>query len=157
VLCLVHHVHREQWNMNFPPLWARFGWWVESRLSPRVYRRSRHITVSETSRRELLATGVEPPIEIVHNGADPRTPATAKSDRPTILCLGRLVPHKRVELALEATARLLPVIPDLHVVVMGQGQWQPQLEDLAARLGLDGAVTFTGWVSEREKLRLLDE
>src|SRR5262245_10241657 len=36
VVVLVHHVHREQWRVVLPPLQARVGWWVESRLAPRL-------------------------------------------------------------------------------------------------------------------------
>ena len=38
VVNLVHHVHREQWPVVFGPRTARVGWWLESRLAPRVYR-----------------------------------------------------------------------------------------------------------------------
>lgn len=34
---LVHHCHREQWPVAGPVL-SRVGWFVESRLSPRVHR-----------------------------------------------------------------------------------------------------------------------
>ena len=37
VIELVHHVHREQWPVVMSPAMARFGWWVESWLAPRVY------------------------------------------------------------------------------------------------------------------------
>jgi len=39
VIALVHHVHREQWPVVFGPRVARIGWWIESRLAVRVYRR----------------------------------------------------------------------------------------------------------------------
>ena len=42
-----HHVHREQWPVVYPGLMGRIGWWVESWLAPRLYRRSRYVTVSQ--------------------------------------------------------------------------------------------------------------
>jgi glycosyltransferase involved in cell wall biosynthesis len=158
VLCLVHHVHREQWTMNFSNGWARFGWWIESRLSPRVYRRSRHVAVSEASRRELIAAfGIRAAdIDVVYNGGEPASRQIAVAPSPTILTLGRLVPHKRVEIVLEAAAQIRSDVPGLAVVVAGQGSWQPELSALAARLGIADAVTFTGWVDEQQKERLLD-
>lgn len=156
VICLVHHVHREQWRMNFSPGWARFGWWVESRLTPGIYRRSRHVAVSHATKRELADLGIPAAaIDIVHNGAEPASVATRKAELPTIVCLGRLVPHKRVEMVLEAAARLRNEVPGLQVVVAGQGQWLPRLSELAGRLGISDAVTFTGWVDERRKQELL--
>ena len=158
VACLIHHVHREQWGMNFSSGWARFGWWVESRLSTYVYRRSRHITVSDGTRQELVAMGVPvEQIDVVYNGADERIVTTPRSDRPTVLCLGRLVPHKRVELVLEAAAKIRPDVPDIRVVVAGQGQWFPELEARAEELGIADAVAFTGWVDGETKWRLLGE
>jgi len=157
VVVLVHHVHREQWGVVLPPLAARFGWWVESRLAPRVYRGARYVAVSESTRQELVGLGVEPgSIAVVHNGIDP--PAVASlppTPCPSVCVLGRLVPHKRVELALEATARLRGRLPGLKVSVVGQGWWEPQLREAVARLGLEDTVELLGFVGEEAKHALL--
>ncbi|MGH2557085.1 MAG: glycosyltransferase [Actinomycetota bacterium] len=158
VICLVHHVHREQWSMNFSRSWARFGWWVESRLSTRIYRRSKHIAVSRATQRDLVDLGIaSAAIEVVQNGSGPSLASGQKADAPTVLYLGRLVPHKRVETLLEAAARLRGEVEDLRVVVAGQGPWRSRLSELAASLGLSDVVTFTGWVDEERKQGLLRE
>jgi len=157
VVVLVHHVHREQWRVVLPALPARFGWWVESRLAPRVYRRASYVAVSESTRRELVGLGVEPgAIAIVHNGTDP--PAVSGPPRtayPSVCVLGRLVPHKRVELALEAAARIRGRMPGLKVSVAGQGWWEPRIRAAAARLGLEDTVELLGFVGEEAKHALL--
>jgi glycosyltransferase involved in cell wall biosynthesis len=157
VLALVHHVHREQWPMVLPRRRARLGWWIESRLAPRVYRRCRYVTVSEPTRSELAALGIAPErTTVIHNGTPETPPAAAgRADRPTLLVLSRLVPHKRIEVALRTVAALAPDMPDLSLVVAGQGWWEPNLRALASELGLDGRVRFTGHVSEAEKRDLL--
>jgi glycosyltransferase involved in cell wall biosynthesis len=159
VVCLVHHIHREQWPMNFRAGWARLGWWIESRLSIRAYGRSRHVAVSQATGRELAGLGISPNvIDLVHNGCDRVELSDARrAGRPTIVTLGRLVPHKRVELVLEAAAKLRVEMPDLRVVVIGQGQWLARLQASAERLGIDDDVTFTGWVDQATKERLLSE
>jgi glycosyltransferase involved in cell wall biosynthesis len=160
VLCLVHHIHREQWSMNFSPRQARLGWWIESRLSSRVYRDVRHIAVSESTRRELMELGTPAQnISVVHNGSDPmwQGASARKAPGPTVAFLGRLVPHKRVELLIDAAARLLPDIPDLRVLVIGQGPWEPRLRRHAVDQGVEATLTFTGWVDEPTKHRLLGE
>jgi glycosyltransferase involved in cell wall biosynthesis len=158
LVVLVHHVHREQWRVVLPPLQARVGWWIESRLAPRVYRRARYVAVSEATRRELAALGVPPAaVTVVHNGTTaggqgepvPRTPY------PSVCVLGRLVPHKRVELALEAAARIRPHLPELRVLIVGQGYWEPRLREAVDRLGLQDAVELLGWVDEEAKRRVL--
>jgi glycosyltransferase involved in cell wall biosynthesis len=158
VVGLIHHVHREQWGMNFSSGWARFGWWVESRLSPRMYGECRHVVVSEATRREVVALGIPSEnVEIIHNGAEPTSDLAPRAVAPTVLSLGRLVPHKRVELALEAAARLRPEIPDIRVVVAGHGPWLARLKAHADQLGIADAVSFLGWVEESTKRRLLCE
>ena len=46
VVVLVHHVHREQWPVVFGPVAARVGWFIESRVAPRVYRAKQYVAVS---------------------------------------------------------------------------------------------------------------
>src|SRR3954462_10369718 len=59
VVVLVHHVHREQWPIVFGRLGGAIGWWVESVLAPRLYRRSRYVTVSAATADELAELGVD--------------------------------------------------------------------------------------------------
>ena len=73
VVALVHHVHREQWRVIYGPVMAALGWWLESWLGPRVYRRSRYVAVSEVTRTELATLGVD-------------------RDRSTVIRNGTLIP-----------------------------------------------------------------
>jgi glycosyltransferase involved in cell wall biosynthesis len=157
VIALVHHVHREQWRVIFGPLAARVGWWIESRLAVRVYRTCPYVTVSESSRDELVGLGVDAErITIIRNGTPAAVgPPVARTDHPSLLVLGRLVPHKRVELALRATAVLSLEMPTLQLVVAGQGWWEAPLRALAADLGIEDRVRFTGFVAEEDKHALL--
>ena len=157
VVVLVHHVHREQWHVVLGRAMASFGWWVESWLSPRVHRGCRYVTVSEVSRRELAALGVDPGrVTIVHNGTPEVTgPPVPRTAHPSLLVLGRLVPHKRVELALATLAALSARHPGLTLTVAGRGWWLEPLREEAARLGVADRVTFAGFVDEAAKHRLL--
>ena len=70
VVVLVHHCHREQWPVAGPVL-GRLGWFVESRLSPRLNRRNQYVTVSLPSARDLVTLGVgNERIAVVRNGLD---------------------------------------------------------------------------------------
>jgi glycosyltransferase involved in cell wall biosynthesis len=157
VVVLVHHVHREQWNVVFGRLLATFGWWLESRVSPRLHRGCQYIAVSEVTRRELVELGVrESAVAVVHNGTVPVPPGkAARDDDPSLVVLGRLVPHKRVEHAIQVLAALGPQFPGLHLRVIGEGWWREQLELEAANLGVADRVTFTGFIDERAKQELL--
>jgi glycosyltransferase involved in cell wall biosynthesis len=63
-----------------------------------------------------------------------------------ILSVGRLDLAKRVDLLLRAAA----AEQQLEVVVAGEGPDRARLEELAAKLGLDGRVSFAGRVDEGE-------
>ncbi|MFT4288269.1 glycosyltransferase family 4 protein [Nocardioides sp.] len=149
VLVLVHHTHREQWPIVYPGAMGRLGWWIEGTLAPRLYRRCQYLTVSWASRDELAGLGVdEERIAVVHNGTAPQSGAAEKSAEPSMCVVGRLVPHKRVEHAIDALVALRGRVPGLTLSVVGSGWWEQELRDYAARAGAD--VVFTGYVSEEE-------
>lgn len=154
VIVLVHHCHRDQWPVAGRML-SRVGWFVESRLSPRMHRRNQYVTVSLPSVRDLADLGVDSArVAVVRNGLDAAPPDTLTAERsatPRVVVLSRLVPHKQIEDALDAVAQLLPRVPDLHLDVVGSGWWQDRLLQHAQRLGIAEAVTFHGHVDEATK------
>ncbi len=153
VVILVHHVHREQWSI-LPRALARFGWFMESKVAVRVNRGAPYVAVSEVTRSELVALGVRAgDITIAWNGrpAVPDYEPAERSTAPRLVMLARLVPHKRIEHALEVVAALRDEFPGLHLRVMGSGWWADNLLARRAELGLDDDVTFLGHVSDRQK------
>jgi glycosyltransferase involved in cell wall biosynthesis len=153
VAVVVHHVHREQWPIVFGRVGGRIGWWLESVLAPRLYRRARYVTVSEATRGELTEQGIAAErITVVPNGVEPILPVTTpRSATPRLVVLGRLVPHKQVEHALEVLARLSERWPDVRLAVVGEGWWEDRLRAEAERLGIADRVEFTGFVDEQTK------
>lgn len=157
---LVHHCHREQWPVAGRRT-GRFGWFVESRLSPALHRRNQYVTVSLPSARELTELGVDPgQIAVVRNGVDeaPQASLTAqRSATPRVAVLSRLVPHKQIEDALDAVAVLRRRIPDLHLDIVGGGWWEQRLVDHAAALGIADAVTFHGHIDDEVKHHVVQQ
>ena len=154
VVVLVHHCHREQWPVAGRVL-GRFGWFVESWLSPRLHRHNQYVTVSLPSARDLADLGVDSSrVAVVRNGLDEAPPSsmvTARSATPRVLVLSRLVPHKQIEDALEAVAQLRERVPGLHLDIVGGGWWLERLVQQAARLRISEAVTFHGHVDDATK------
>ena len=75
VVVWCHHVHREQWPVVYPGRMGTVGWWIESRLSPWLYRRSRYVTGSHATRDELVELGVDARrISVIHYGTDRARP-----------------------------------------------------------------------------------
>jgi glycosyltransferase involved in cell wall biosynthesis len=153
VVVLVHHVHREQWPVVYPGLVGRVGWWIESRLATRLYRRCQYVAVSRATRAELRSLGVRGRrIAVVHNGTAP-APLTApgKAPTPTVAVVGRLVPHKQVEHAIDAVLAARTRWPDLRLEIVGSGWWSEALEEYAAERDAGDAVRFLGHVDEVTK------
>lgn len=154
VVVLVHHCHRDQWPVAGRFL-SRFGWFVESWLSPRLHRDNQYVTVSLPSVRDLVDLGVDANrVAVVRNGLDEAPPATLTGERsasPRAVVLSRLVPHKQIEDALDAVAVLRTRIPELHLDVIGGGWWQDRLVRRAEQLGISDAVTFHGHVDDVTK------
>lgn len=161
VVNLVHHVHREQWSSVFSGPLARLGWWLESRMAPKVYRRCRYLTVSEATRDDLADLGVDPSrVTIVHSGNDEpegmaRFAALPRTPEPSLVSLGRLVPHKQVELAIDVVRDLRPTFPGLQLHVAGDGYWMSRLIEHAEKAGLADHVSFHGFVDDETKNWLL--
>jgi len=150
VVCLVHHVHTEQWAMQFPRPLAAAGRWLESWVMPRAYRRAEFVAVSRSTARALEEIGVAAgSITIIEMGAAPLGTLGERAPEPRFLVLGRLVPHKRVELALRAWPAVRARTGGT-LVIAGDG---PELERLEA-IAPEG-VEFTGYVSEERKAREL--
>jgi glycosyltransferase involved in cell wall biosynthesis len=158
VLVLVHHLHHEQWQIIYPGARGRFGWWLESRLATRVYRRCDYLTVSDASAADLAQVGVPPErIHVIHNGIDmPHASACGpRSVTPTLCVVGRLVPHKQVEHAMHVVARLRGEMPGLRLEIVGDGWWRENLETYAKRHGVGDVVTFHGHLDDAARDRVL--
>ena len=153
VVVLVHHVHREQWPIVFGRLGGAVGWWIESVLAPRLYRRCRYVTVSTATADELDGLGIHGDrLSVVRNGLNPAPPVlAAPSPEPRLVVLGRLVPHKRVEHAIDVVARLRDRWPGLRLSIVGEGWWEDELRAAAERLGVTDVVEFRGFVDEQGK------
>jgi glycosyltransferase involved in cell wall biosynthesis len=158
VLLLVHHLFgRTAFEQASPPVAA--ATWLLERTVPRVYRGLPVVAVSESTRRDLVSRGMDPQlIEVIPNGIDlaafSPAPARGRFDTPTLLYLGRLQRYKRVDLILEAAARLLAGGHALRVVIAGHGDQAPALRTLARRLGIEAQVDFRGRVTDEERLDL---
>ena len=50
----LHHVHDTMWEMTLPPRLARVGRTIEFRVAPPLYRRTPIVTLSDSSKRELV-------------------------------------------------------------------------------------------------------
>ncbi|MEV6280510.1 glycosyltransferase family 4 protein [Nocardia sp. NPDC051832] len=71
-------------------------------------------------------------------------------DRPTILCLSRLVPRKGQDALIVAMREIRAKIDGAVLVIAGGGPYEDKLRGLATALGVDRDVVFTGRVASAE-------
>lgn len=163
VLLVVHHVHQAQFTAHLPAPAAALARWLERVLMRRVYRRRTVAAVSASTAAEMRdQLGWTGDIRILANGADLPSYDAGRAiakDADRIAVLGRLVTHKRVDLALEAVAGVARRADlagrRLHVDVIGHGPDRERLVARTAELGLADRVTFHGYLSEAGKHAVL--
>ncbi|MBX3313448.1 MAG: glycosyltransferase family 4 protein [Actinobacteria bacterium] len=155
----LHHVHADMWKMVLPPRLARLGDTIESRIGPRVYRRSHMVTLSESSKAEMLEIGFRDElVDVVPPGIDPRfRPGGDRSTTPLVLAVGRLVPVKRFDRLIRAAVRAREQVPGLELRIVGTGPEREALDSLVASLGAEHIVTFTGRVDDDELVSLYQQ
>ncbi len=156
VILLIHAVHQEVFKdgLSYPKyLFATF---LEKKVMPLVYRNVQVVTVSASSKADILEhklTTKEP--IIVHNGVDLNFyKPSKKSATPLVVYIGRLKKHKSLEVFIKMAKRILVEIPSVEFVVAGDGPDKEPLTALVKSLGLEDKVKFLGKVSEDEKLKL---
>jgi glycosyltransferase involved in cell wall biosynthesis len=98
-------------------------------------------------------------VRLVHCGLEPAfhsAPVRPIPQAPRLVCIGRLLEAKGHLLLVEAAARLVARGTDLELVLVGDGDLRPKIEELAAARGLHGKVRITGWLGgERVREEIL--
>ncbi|MBX3441528.1 MAG: glycosyltransferase [Planctomyces sp.] len=119
-------------------------------------------TVSEGLRQAVLQLGAAPErVRVLSQGVDPEQfhpgdrEATRRRlglslSRPMIVWVGRMVPVKRLDLLVEAVARLRCTEPDVELCLVGDGECRREVEQNVRRLKLEGVVRLVGAVPYHE-------
>lgn len=159
VILIVHHLFGSTafQEASFPV--AAATWLLELPV-PRVFRDLPVVVVSDSTRLDLVARGMDPErIVVIPNGVDLERltpePNGERSESPTLLYLGRLKKYKRIDLIILALAELRDRGVACRLIVAGKGDHRGALERQCQELGLSDRIVFPGFVSEEEKLGLL--
>jgi glycosyltransferase involved in cell wall biosynthesis len=75
----------------------------------------------------------------------PREDLGVRSDSRVITSIGRLDRQKRLPWLFRQVRSIQRSIPDLEVVLVGEGPEEPVLRSLAASLGISRRIHFVGW------------
>lgn len=153
----LHHVHGDMWKMVLPPRLAAMGQTLEHRIAPALYRRTRIVTLSESSKRQLVSELRFRPelVSVVPPGIDPQfTPGGERSPEPLVVAVGRLVPVKHFDVLLRTMAEVRERRPDATLTIVGEGYERRALDQLVRELDAESWVTFAGRVTDEELVDL---
>jgi phosphatidylinositol alpha-1,6-mannosyltransferase len=75
--------------------------------------------------------------------------------KQVILTVGRMVARKGTDMAVRAMKQVVARRPDVHYLIVGDGEIRAEVEQLIASEGLQAWVTLVGKVSEADLLRYL--
>lgn len=125
-------------------------------LARSVYNADQIITVSQTTRRDLLRfyPGINPDsVETVYSGRPPvqHPTGTPPVSGSYLFCLGSIEPRKNLLFLLKAFNRLVSRLPEFKLVLGGGDGWKsgPVL-DYIRQNNLDKKVILTGYLSDPE-------
>ena len=155
----LHHVHAEMWRMVMPEneRLAKAGELLEAKIAPPFYRRSPIVTLSESSKAELVHDlGFRPDrVTVVPPGIHPRfTPGGQRDDEPLVCAVGRLVPVKRYDRLIEVMVEVRRTHPTARLVIVGEGYERPVLDEAIRRLDAADWVSLPGRLSDDDVIDL---
>ncbi len=135
-------------------------------LLPPIYRATPFVVVSDSTKQELIEKGLPARnMAVIPNCVNrAQFPFTARvrhngSFAPIIAYFGRLKRYKSVHHLLEAFVPLADEFPEAKIHIMGKGDAEADLRELAQRLGLNTPdvqrVEFLGFIPEEHKAEIL--
>lgn len=155
-----HHLFRTSIFRETNPLVACYVYGMESLALASYARRGIPFLVNSPSTLEDFASFGFPRdrLTIAYLAVDHnvfRQTGVEKSPTPLIGCFGRLKRYKSIDVLLRALPAVLAQVRDLRVVIAGEGDDRPRLEQMSAELGLGGVVQFTGFLTNEARVELL--
>ncbi|MEM5825795.1 MAG: glycosyltransferase family 4 protein [Candidatus Aenigmatarchaeota archaeon] len=153
IIALIHQLAREYWFYEtFFPI-NFIGYHILENSILKKYVEIPTVTVSNSTKNDLLNLGFKK-VFIVSEGISfhPLRKIPDKSEKPTIIYLGRLKKAKRVEHVIKAFNIVEKKIPKAKLWIVGSGYLRSHLEKISNK-----RVTFFGHVNEKKKIDLLSK
>lgn len=142
---------------------------IDRRLTGRA---DKIIAVSESLKSSLVDEGRFKPagIAVIHNGIDSKKWSDKKASKSELrrrlgfgakdflaACIGRLIDWKGHEVLIEAAAHSIKAMPNLKVLIAGDGPLHDHLSALIKERGLDANVILLGYVADIKPLLALSD
>ena len=149
------HGHEVWWSKLWPFSWAikRIGKSVDSLTYLGDYtRRAISRALSADSHNKLVR--LAPGIDTDHFSPAKKSPRVRRElgleDKKVIVSVGRLVHRKGQDFLIDALPIIAQNIPNVHLLLVGEGPYRSELEKRANSLGVKERITFIGRVQYAE-------
>jgi glycosyltransferase involved in cell wall biosynthesis len=156
-----YHTFFEEYFHHYLPVLPRS--WL--RLAAReVSRRLDGLIVpSSAIERALRGYGLRVPIRVIPTGLDLAefTPGDKRRfcrryglspDRPTLVCVGRVAHEKNIGFLLDVLDQVRRALPEVLLVIAGEGPAREALQRRVGQLQLSGSVAFIGYLQRGQPL-----
>jgi 1,2-diacylglycerol 3-alpha-glucosyltransferase len=160
-----YHTHFEEYLYHYLP-WLPAPW---LRGAARRFTRSQcnrvdAVVVPSTPVLDaLLAYGVETPMQIIPTGLDLdrfqagdgarfREKHGIPPERPVLLHVGRVAHEKNIDFLLQVLLRVRMQVPEVLLMIVGEGPARRHLERLGEKLGLQENLMFAGYLDREREL-----
>ena len=101
---------------------------------------------------EVLPTGLPTTAFGAGNGAAFRAQFGIPAQRPVATFVGRVAHEKNIDFLLQMLVELRRLVPDVLLVIAGEGPAEAHLRALTAKLGLGSSVLFIGYLERTRGL-----
>jgi len=157
---IVHHFFGKAIFLEASFFAAHYVYWTE-KIFIKLYKRLPIMYYSPSTRDEMISEGFpENNFHFVPIAVDLEiyrvVPDVEKEEYPLIAYLGRIKRYKSIDHLISIMPSVLEQIPDVRLVVVGEGDDRPRLEQMAEELAISDRIEFTGFVSQEEKIRWLN-
>ncbi|MEM2146877.1 MAG: glycosyltransferase family 4 protein [Candidatus Jordarchaeaceae archaeon] len=157
IIAIMHHIHGKTLFKELPFFMAVFAYICEW-LMPFFYKKIPIITVSESTRNELILRGIpKNNIEIIYNGVNHELYVPGKkSEKPLIIYVGRVKKYKQLEDLIKAFSIIKNSGESIELVIAGRGDYHEELKDFVKKIGIDSVKIYRN-ITEQEKINILQK
>ncbi len=151
----IHNVYPEDyWNeWSKQPENSKFKAFL-GKLQVKLVLKLRHTvihTVSEPVKYNILKRGEKKPIVVIPNGIKVSETYNVSTNQNQFILISRLVFYKNVQIILKALKKVRKKIPQVSLLIIGDGPYRKTLENLVDNLELRNNVIFKGTVIDKEE------
>lgn len=156
---LICEVAGDLWPRMFGPFFGLIGRLIEKFYLNFVYKNATFLTISNSTKEELIKEGVRGPITVLPMGLSvpEKINIPAKEKNPTLIYVGRLTKSKGIEDAILATKIISKKYTSIDFWVVGSGEkeYEEYLKKMAKKNSVESKIKFFGFVPEKRKFELM--